>query len=54
MTDFDLCAQALEQLGIDYEILPYEGSIFRVKADTYGKPTNFFFYWKNGQEVNKD
>ena len=54
MTDFDLCMQALEQKGIDYKVLPFEGEIFRVKADTYGEPTNFFFYWKNGQEFKKD
>lgn len=52
MTDFDLCVQALEQKGIEYEILSSEGSIFQVKADTYGKPTSFFFYWKNGQAFN--
>ena len=51
MTDFDLCMQALEQKGIDYKVLPYEDDIFQVRADTYGKPTIFFFYWKNGQEV---
>lgn len=54
MTDFDLCVQALEQKGIEYEILSSEGSIFQVKADTYGKPTSFFFYWKNGQAFNID
>lgn len=51
MTDFDLCVQALEQKGIDYEIkTTVITGLFRVVADTYPKQKTWFFYYYNGKE----
>lgn len=51
MTDFDLCVQALEQKGIDFELKAVGVTdIFCVKAHTYGKPTYWYFRYKNGAE----
>lgn len=51
MTDFDLCMQALEQKGIEYELKAVGATdIFCVIAHTYGKPTFWYFYYKNGAE----
>lgn len=51
MTDFDLCVQALEQKGINFELKAVGATdLFCVKAYTYREPTIWYFYYKNGAE----
>lgn len=50
MTDFDLCIDALQMIGIDFKIEAASTVLFKVIANTYKKPTEFYFYWCDGKE----
>lgn len=51
MTDFDLCIQALEQKGIDYEVKKTAFTeLFQVVANNSPNQKVWFFYYCNGKE----